>query len=128
MISALFKFLPSWFYAHCVKCLYFDVILGSGGRSIYCPLHTLWCLDLVAITPISSGVLHIVVKYELIHGCDHVEIAFPFYIADWRMAIFYMFSLLLSLRELNLILNIMLVTGCEIDGFFESINTLLHQF
>lgn len=44
------------------------------------------------------------------------------------MAIFYMFSLLLSLRELNLILNIMLVTGCEIDGFFESINTLLHQF
>ena len=81
MMSALFKFLPSWFYAHCVKYLFFDVILGSGVRSICCPLHTLWCPDLVAITPISSGVLHIVVKYELIHGCDHVEIAFPLDIA-----------------------------------------------
>lgn len=41
------------------------------------PLHPLGGLDLVAVTPVAAGVLHIVVEYELIHCSDHVEISFP---------------------------------------------------
>ena len=35
------------------------------------------------------------------------------------MAIFYMFSLLLSTRELKLIFNVMLINGCEIEVFLK---------
>ena len=41
------------------------------------PLQTLRGLDLVAVTPVAPGILHVVVKNELIHRGDHIEIALP---------------------------------------------------
>src|SRR3990167_7029009 len=41
------------------------------------PLHSLRSLDLVAITPVTTGVLHVVIQDKLIHRGDHVEITLP---------------------------------------------------
>ena len=34
-------------------------------------------LDQVAIAPVASGVLNVVVEYELVDGCDQIEITLP---------------------------------------------------
>lgn len=41
------------------------------------PLHTLWCLDLVAVTPVAAGILHVVIKNKFIHRSNQIEIALP---------------------------------------------------
>ncbi len=51
----------------------FALDLNGDGE----PLNSLGRLDLVAIAPVPPGVLHVVIQDELIHGGDHIEIAFP---------------------------------------------------
>ncbi len=41
------------------------------------PLHASGCLDSIPVAPIASGVLHVVVEDELVHGGDQIEVAFP---------------------------------------------------
>src|SRR6202008_968409 len=41
------------------------------------PLETVGGLDPVPVTPVVLGELHVIVKDELIHGGNHVEVAFP---------------------------------------------------
>src|SRR5438445_631737 len=57
--------------------LYLLVILAFRKNRYREPLHTLRRLDLIAITPVTARILHVVIQDEFIHRGDHVEIALP---------------------------------------------------